>query len=269
MNSLFNFRVNAHFTLCDNINLDKLIKSIKTLNKINKIFKLEKCSMSNPNDNQIYIFIEHGILICNFSHLHYDGYSICLIFNKIDQIYKDEIKNYKFNIYTYKFNFITFSYNNIKLLSKINYKTAYNFFVKKNKKTIKITKTTFKDVSNKEIIHHVVDKLGIREYCLIVNARKIHNEYENVLGNLIYFSKIINKDQDIKSVLKYDEKINLKEKLNTVPNGLLINSYLNFVLPSYVKHFSVSSVMPSNVGNCIVISPINNDEKYIVVDYYH
>ena len=83
MNSLFNFRVNAHFTLCDNINLDKLIKSIKTLNKINKIFKLENCSMSNPNDNQIYIFIEHGILICNFSHLHYDGYSICLIFNKI------------------------------------------------------------------------------------------------------------------------------------------------------------------------------------------
>lgn len=266
MNSFFNYRINVHVTLCDNINLDKLIKSIKTLNKINKIFKLEKCRTSNPNDNQIYIFIEHGILICNFSHLHYDGYSIYLIFNKIDQIYKDEIKNYKFNIYTSKFNLITFCYNNIKLLSKINYKNACNFFVRKNKKTIKITKTTFKDFSSKEIIHHVIDKEGIREYCLLLNARKIHNEYENVLGNLVYFSNIINKDQDIRSVLKYDEKINLKQKLNsTVPNALLINSYLNFVLPSYVKHLSMSSM----IGNCMMISPINNDEKYIVVDYYH
>jgi hypothetical protein len=266
MNSFFNYRINVHLTLCDNINLDKLIKSIKTLNKINKIFKLEKCNTSNPNDNQIYIFIEHGILICNFSHLHYDGYSIYLILNKIDQIYKDEIKNYKFNIYTSKFNLITFCYNNIKLLTKINYKNACNFFVRKNKKIIKITKTKFKDFSSKEIIHHVVDKEGVREYCLLLNARKIHNEYENVLGNLVYFSKVINKDQDIRSVLKYDEKINLEKKLNsTVPNALLINSYLNFVLPSYVRHLSTSSM----IGNCMIISPINNDEKYIVIDYYH
>lgn len=266
MNSFFNYRIELHSTLCDNVNLDKLIKSIKTLNKINKIFKLEKCSTSDANDNQIYIFVENGFLTCNFSHLHYDGYSISLIFKKIDQIYKDEIKNYKFNIYNSKFNLIKFCYNSIKLLSKLNYKNAYNFIFKKNKKTIKIAKTKFKDFSSKEIIHHVVDKLGIRDYCLVLNARKIYNEYENVLGNLVYFSNTITKNQDIRSVLENDEKIILKKKLNnTVPNAFLINSYLNFVLPSYVKQLKITSML----GNFMMIYPINNDEKYIVVDYYH
>ena len=266
MNAFFNYRVDLNSTLCDNVNIDKLIKSIRTLNKINKIFKLEKCSTSDVNDNQIYIFIENGFLTCNFSHLHYDGYSISLIFNKIDQIYKDEIKNYKFNIYNSKFNLIEFCYNNIILLSKLNYKNAYNFIFKKNKKTIKIAKTNFNKLSSKEIIQNVVDKLGIKKYCLVLNARKIYNEYENVLGNLVYISNPININEDIRSVVGNDEKNSLEKKLNsTVPNAFLINSYLNFVLPSYVKKLSLSSVL----GNFMMIHPINNDEKYIVVDYYY
>ena len=231
MNAFFNYRVDLNSTLCDNVNIDKLIKSIRTLNKINKIFKLEKCSTSDVNDNQIYIFIENGFLTCNFSH-----------------------------------NLIEFCYNNIILLSKLNYKNAYNFIFKKNKKTIKIAKTNFNKLSSKEIIQNVVDKLGIKKYCLVLNARKIYNEYENVLGNLVYISNPININEDIRSVVGNDEKNSLEKKLNsTVPNAFLINSYLNFVLPSYVKKLSLSSVL----GNFMMIHPINNDEKYIVVHYYY
>lgn len=265
MNSLFNYRFTFSYTLRDNIDINKLIKSIKTLNKINKIFKLEKCRTIDTNDNKIYIFIENNNITVNSSHLFYDGYSIFFILKKIDEIYKDEIKNHKFDIYDSKVSIIEICYNNIILLSKLNYKNAYKFIFKKNKKTIKIAKTNFNKLSSKEIIYHTVNKLGIKNYCLILNARKIHTEYENFLGNLVYFSNNININEDIRSVLENDEKINLEKKLNSsVPDGLLINSYLSFVLPSYVKKMSLYSV----IGNVVMIHPINNDEKYIVVDYY-
>lgn len=274
MNFYFNYRMNRQYMLYDNIDLNKLIKSIKTLNKINKIFKLEKCSTSDENDDQIYIFIENNQLTINYSHLLYDGYSIFLILEKIDQIYKNEIENYKFKIYNSKPSFIASCYNNIKMLnnikSNLNYENIYTFFFKKiNKKTIKIVKTKFNILSSKEIIHHVVDKLGIRDYCLVINARKIYKEYENVLGNLIYFSNTINKNQDIKSVLENDKKSSLEKKLNnTIPNALLINSYVQMIAPSFVKHVIVPTP-PRFKGKYMTIQPINNDKKYVVVDYYH
>ena len=49
---------------------------------------------------------------------------------------------------------------------------------------------------------------------------------------------------------------------------LQINSYLNFKLPSFTKYFSPPHVNIHN-GNYILIHPVNNNEKYIIVDYYY
>ena len=52
-------------------------------------------------------------------------------------------------------------------------------------------------MSTKEITHYLVDRLKIENYCLTLNARKKYTEYEGVLGNLVYFTGILNKNRDI------------------------------------------------------------------------
>jgi len=86
------------------------------------------------------------------------------------------------------------------------------------------------------------------------------------LGNLVYFSGTLSKDNEIRKSLQKKEEVSLEKKLNnTFPNGLLVNSYLTFMLPSFVKYFKP----PVPCGNYIIIHPKNNDEKYILVDYYY
>jgi hypothetical protein len=276
MNILFDYRLTYKFTLHDNddININKIIKSIKKLSKSNNnIFIVgEFHHISDVNDNCIYFTIQNNILKINFSHIFYDGYSIFFILDKIDQIYKDEIDNYIFNIYDPNYSRFKVVVNNIKLLPRINLKAVYDYYVmenKKNKKRIKILKTNFnEEVSTKDIIYYLFldNIINMKNYCLIVNARKLYNEYENVLGNLVYFSDNLNKDNDIRKSLQKKKKMSLEKKLNNAfPNGLLVNSYLNFILPSFVKYLKP----PVPCGNYIVIHPKNNDEKYILVDYYY
>jgi hypothetical protein len=252
------------------VNINKLIKSIKKLSKSNdSIFIVgEFHYISDVNDNCIYFSIKNNILKINFSHIFYDGYSIFFILHKIDQIYKGEIDNYIFNIYDSSYSKFKVVINNIKLLPKINLKIVYDYVMKngKNKKRIKILKTNLNELSTREVIHYLLDKHVLKEYCLIINARKLYNEYENVLGNLVYFSGTLSKDDEIRKSLQKKEEASLEKKLNnTFPNGLLVNSYLNFMLPSFVKYFKP----PVPCGNYIIIHPKNNDEKYILVDYYY
>jgi hypothetical protein len=271
MNGLFNYRLTINLYNHDDINVNKLIKSIKKLSKSNNNLFIvgEFHDISDVNDKHIYMDIKNKNIMVNFSHVYYDGYSIGLIFQKIDQIYKGEIDNYIFNIYDSSYSKIKVFINNIKLLSKINLKIVYDYVMKngKNKKRIKILKTNFnEEVSTKDIIYHLVDKNKMKKYCLVLNARKQFSEYENYLGNLVYFSGTLNKDDDIRKSLQKKEEASLEKKLNnTFPNELLVNSYLNFMLPSFVKYFKP----PVPCGNYIIIHPKNNDEKYILVDYYY
>lgn len=86
------------------------------------------------------------------------------------------------------------------------------------------------------------------------------------MGNLVYFSGTINKNDEIRKSIQEKKEISLETKLNnTFPNVVLVNSYLNFMLPSFLKYLKP----PVPCGNYIVIHPRNNDEKYILVDYYH
>ena len=273
MNIQFYIRKSFTLTLYDNVDVTKLISSIKKINKTNNIFKLEKCDTSDPKDCNIYIFIKNNTLTIDISHLYYDAYSIMFILQKIDQIYKDEIENYKFDFYDNKYSNLNLIKNSIKIIPRYNYKNLYYAFLKKrNKKTIKILKTTFNELSTKEITHYLVDRLKIENYCLTLNARKKYTEYEGVLGNLIYYTGILNKNTNINIKKNMDNKKNnysMEELINSSCSPTLqINSYLNFKLPSFIKYFSPPNVSIHN-GNYIFIHPINNNEKYIIVDYYY
>jgi hypothetical protein len=256
------------FTLYDNVDVTNLISSIKKINKTNNIFKLKKCDTSDPKDCNIYIFIKNNTLTIDFSHLYYDAYSIIYILEKIDQIYKDEIKNYTFKVYDTKYSTFNLITNSIKMIPRFNYKSAYNaFYKKKTKKTIKILKTTFSECSTKEIIHYLVDRLKIENYCLIINARKKYTEYKGVLGNLVYYSGILNKNTNI-NFKENDYSIDKVINSSCPPPTLRINSYLNFKLPSFIKYFSPQDV--NILGDSYIkIFPVNNNEKYIIVDYYY
>jgi hypothetical protein len=275
MSILYYTRVNIFFSLHDNVDVTKLIKSIKILNKTNKFLKIEEfdATYNNKEDCNIYFFIKNNTFNVSFSHLYYDGYSIGFIFKKIDQIYKDEIENYKFDFYDDNYSKLNLIKNTIKIIPRYNYKNLYYaFFKKQNKKTIKILKTTLNELSTKEIVHYLVDRLKIENYCLTLNARKKYTEYEGVLGNLVHYSGILNKNTNIKhtSHSTRNNKNDSIEKLinSSCPQTLQINSYLNFKLPSFLKYF-----FPKNVdifsGNYILIHPVNNNEKYIIVDYYY
>ena len=148
---------------------------------------------------------------------------------------------------------------------RADYKNVYNLLVKKNKKTIKILKSNFKTLATSEIIYYIINKFKIQQYCLVVNARKIFAEYENSLGNLVYVSNIINKNEEIRTILEKDVNIKLEKLLNTIPSTLMINSYLSFLLPSFIKSFSMDI---TSFGNLIFIYPLNLDDKYIIFDYY-
>ena len=127
-------------------------------------------------------------------------------------------------------------------------------------------------MSTKEITHYLVDRLKIENYCLVVNARKKYTEYEGVLGNLIYYTGVLNKNTNINIKKHTDNKENdysIEKVINSsCPATLQVNSYLNFKLPSFLKYFSPPNVSKRN-GNYILIHPINNNEKYIIVDYYY
>ena len=98
MNVLFNHRLTLSLTLDEKTDVNKLIKSIKQLSKSNgNIFIIGKCESSDVNDNCIYFTIQNNILKFNFSHIFYDGYSIWLIFQKIQAVYENEIHPYLFS----------------------------------------------------------------------------------------------------------------------------------------------------------------------------
>lgn len=201
----------------------------------------------------------------NFSHLYYDAYSIFKILEIIDNIYLDKISSCpELNIYKFNNSFITSIYNNIKLVKSFNIKCAIDYFYKRNRKSYKINIKKIKNLSNTEIIKFILEKLDINEYCLIINARKIFTEFNNKIGNIIYISQNIKIDDNIRDILDKDKKYTLDTLINRFGNSVLVNSYLGFNLPSFIKKINTKDYVFSNQ---IFIHPLTKD--YLYFDYYY
>lgn len=274
MNLIYFRRLTFRYKL-NNCDINKIIKSINKISNDNKyIIYTEKYNHYKEKilSNKIYFYIKKNkYLKINFSHLYYDAYSIFYILNKIDLIYNNKLYSYKFNFYNNKFSYLNFISNNYELLKKINTLNIIPFFTNKNKKTFKINKNELKNLSNSEIIKKILELHQINKFCLIVNARKTHTELDNLLGNLIFITKnldvkndLYNKD-NLRKKINYYSKKKITELMNLVPNSLIVNSYIGFENPSFVKKFYMNI---TSFGNLLFIYPFNNDEQFIIYDYY-
>jgi hypothetical protein len=255
----------------NNINLDKLNKCINKVEKNIKLIKLINNKKNNYNvlDKIIYFKINinsnKNIMNINFSHIYYDAYSIFTILEIIDNIYLDNISSYpKLNIYKLNKSLISNIYYNIQLIKNFSLKNIFNFFYKRNKRTYKININKIKDLSNPEIIKFILKKLNINEYCLYVNARKIFPELNNKIGNLIYISNNIKINDNIRDILDKDKNYTIDILINKLGNSTLINSYLGFNLPSFVKKINTNNL---SFSNTIFIHPLT--KKYLYFDYYN
>lgn len=275
MNLIYFRRLTFKYKL-NNCDIDKIIKSINKISNDNKyIIYTKKYILFNKDNilsNKIYFYIKKNkYLKINFSHLYYDAYSIFHILNKIDLIYNNKLDNYKFNFYNNKFSYLNFISNNFELLKKINILNAIPFFTNKNKKTFRINKNELKNLSNSEIIKKILELHQINKFCLIVNARKTHADLDNLLGNLIFVTKDLDVKNDLcikdnlRKKINYYSKKKITDLINSIPNSLIVNSYIGFENPSFVKKFYMNI---TSFGNLLFIYPFNNDEQFIIYDYY-
>lgn len=155
--------------------------------------------------------------------------------------------------------------NNFNLLKQISIKNTYDYITKNNKKTFKIKKKDIENLSNSELIKKIISKHNIIEFCMIVNGRKIFNEFENLLGNIIFITENINVNDNIRDKLNYYLDKNILNLFNSLPGAFLINSYIGFQNPSFVKKFNMEINL---FGNLLFIYPYNNDENFIMYDLY-
>ncbi len=255
----------------NNINLNKLNKCIKKISKDIKIIKLVKKKYFNyePLDKVIYFYINVSsskiILNINFSHVYYDAYSIFTILEIIDNMFQKKIDRCPIlNFYELKNSFTTSIINNINLICSLNFKGILNYLNKRRKITYKINLNLIKNLSNPEIIKFILNKLNVNEYCLYVNARKIFPELNNKIGNLIYISNNINLNDNIRDILERDKNYSLDILINKLGKSTLINSYLGFNLPSFVKKLDSDEL---SFSNSIFIHPLTKD--YLYFDYYY
>jgi hypothetical protein len=201
----------------------------------------------------------------NFSHIYYDAYSIFTILEIIDNIYLEKTRSCpKLNIYKLNNSLILNIYNNIQLINYISINNVFKFFNKRNKKTYKIKIDNIKNLSNQEIIKFILKKLNINECCLYVNARKIFPELNNKIGNLVYISNNFKIDDNIRNILNEDKKYTLDYLMYKLGKSTLINSYLGFNLPSFVKKLNTDELLFSNT---IFIYPLTKD--YLYFDYHY
>jgi hypothetical protein len=260
----FNFELN-------NINIEKMNKSINKFAYNNNLLKLidKKKIDYDILDNIIYFRIKKYsnkiIMNINFSHVYYDAYSIFKILEIIDNIYLNKISSCpKLNIYNFNKSLMISINNNFKLIKNISIKSAIDYFYKRNRKSYKININKIKNLSNTEIIKFILEKLHINEYCLYVNARKIFEEFDNKIGNLIYISQNIKIDDNIRDILDKDKEYTFDTLINRMGKSTLVNSYLGFNLPSFVKKLNTENLLS---GNTIFIHPLTKD--YLYFDYYY
>ena len=137
-----------------------------------------------------------------------------------------------------------------------------------NTKMIYINKNKVSNCTNVEIIQYICKKLKIKEYCLIVNLRKLFPKYNNKLGNLIYITDNINTKENPRDIILRDHNKSVDELMKKIiPQSTIINSFLGFNKLKNIKHYDI--IQNNHCGNMITIFPINFNNDYIAVEYRH
>lgn len=117
-----------------------------------------------------------------------------------------------------------------------------------------------------------MNKLNIDEYCITINLRKIHPEYNEQLGMLSNMSTIINKNDNLQNYLKNMSQKTIKENcLNNYHVKPCITSLLNMKTPSFIDETKVLKDL-SNIKyfkEFITILPEKIDKKYIRAVYVY
>lgn len=250
----------------------------------------------SPN---IYFKIYKNQLKLYFSHLFYDGYSIFYILNLIDKIYIDicdkkinydelknnlifnkntkifdeiyhKLKNKKFN-FNYVdlitnlikndnniFNFIYTNYTNILEQLNVLQSKPKKMYIKKNK-IIKNNK-----LSSILLFNFLQKKIKFNKYNIVINARKIFSGFDDEIMNFIYISRSIKNENDLKKRLNMDSKNNFEILKYQIHNEYrVINSYMSFVLPSFIKKQIHNDVDFQN----IFVFPTKDEDPYVKVIY--
>lgn len=265
MNLIYYRRLTFNFEL-NNCDFNKITKSIKKLSKNNKFIIYSKYNKNNILSNNIYFYIfNNKYLKINFSHIYYDAFSIFFILDKIDLIYKNELEEFTFDSIDCKFNYIDFFKNNFNLLKNLKISNTIKSFTNKNKKTFKILKKEVTNLSNSELIKKILKSHHIDKFCLVINARKIFTEFDNLLGNIIFVSDDINIKDDLREKINHYSEKKFIDIANSKPNSFMVNSYIGFSNPSFVKKFHMEI---TSFGNFIYIYPYNNDDEFIIYDCY-
>lgn len=270
MNLLYFFPYHFKLEIKNNVDINKLVKSIKFISKSNAFIKcIKNPSMFDYNvgfDANVYFWIEHNVLNIKFCHLYYDGYSIFYILKQIDLIYTNYNDKNKIVIKQYKCEYEFYKLMQIAITSitHINF-NALNIINVHKLKVMRIKKTDVKSLSNIDIIIYVLKKLQINKFSLIVNLRKIFVEKNNTMGNFVYYINEIEPNEiDIRQKLKEQSNYELNDLLaNIIPTNTLVNSYLGFKLPSFIKKINDLHSM----NNYIFICPANTSDKYYIIYY--
>ena len=101
----------------------------------------------------------------------------------------------------------------------------------------------------------------VREF----RVSSLYNDYETKQMVLREENRRFKSEDYRTNKSKQKQQNSLVKLLNTIPKTLMINSYLSFLLPSFIKSFTMDI---TSFGNLIFIYPLNMDDKYIVFDYY-
>jgi hypothetical protein len=254
----------------------KIITAIKRLEKNNQYIRYEDKVGGVGTNKTLSFIIKDDTLIISWSHLYYDMYSVNFVLSIIDDIYNDKIKTFTFTYY--KHSLYQFVKDDIQIFKNIKHmcKDAFHIHQCDKKKIIKIPKNKLQSpLSSSELFKHILNKLKIDEYCITINLRKIHPEYNEQLGMLSNISTIINKNDNLQNYLKNMSQKTIKENfLNNYHVKPCITSLLNMKTPSFIDETKVLKDLKdlSNMKyfkEFITILPEKIDKKYIIAVYVY
>jgi hypothetical protein len=218
---------------------------------------------------EIYIIISNGVLQIICSHIYYDASSIFTILNLIDTLYNEKEITIPINVNSN----IKENKNNLSSLV-LNYNTMSTIFGRKEKldkdlsesnklnfvyKTTNVCKTI-------DIINEFQELFEDHNMLILVNSRKTLKLDKNAIGCYLYEYNLKKGDKHFLYNLKqckdindyYNSYINNIDLKNIIfKNIISINSYLNFIYPSFINELYPFYMIEDDNKKTIYISPKN------------
>jgi hypothetical protein len=227
------YNLNEHF------NLNKFTKTIENITKQIEIpiYIVEDETKIFLKNIEIYFIIRNNKMIFISSHKYYDGKSVYLILNIIDNEYKnnnDNLINYinkdnlikDVNTYSSFLNNYTFYTNHFQQKDDI----SEDYFLYKKK--VDMPKT-------KEILNEL--KYLLLDYMVVLDIRKTLNISENTLGSYYgnFYVENENLDDLVIKLKQYKSISDLSNSYNIAnikdKKFILVNCFLPYKIPSFCK----------------------------------